>query len=121
MHRRWSAYCSFALGVSSWVLLGAVAIGMVAYSPFVEEWLLNPSPGIIAVERTILFTTAAAAGIAWVAAFIHVWLTRRDRSSVPTPLLLAMIMVFNFVGAFFYYFLYVYWTSPVSIELTSNS
>lgn len=103
-----SGVAAKVLAICAWLtLMLAIAVGIIGADPTLSR--LIRVPGAVLVV------------FLWGAALWHEWLDPRRRS-VPQWAVLLLLVLGNFVAAFFYYFLFVLWRTPSgSRESSSNS
>jgi len=101
------------LAVGAWVLLAAIAAGLLTSIPRVDAAIEQSSRTGWAklITVIVLVTVGAAAIAAWVGALWHAAATHRS-SAAGRWALIAVLIFGNFVASFFYYFGYVYWLRP---------
>ena len=101
------------LGIAAWVLLAAVALGLLTSIPTLDVAIGRASrTTFVTLLMAAIFTVVGAAAIAaWIGAVWHARVTHLS-STTGRSALLALLILGNFVAAFFYYFGYVYWTRP---------
>jgi hypothetical protein len=98
------------LAAAGWVLLGMLILGLASTLPGIKGWLARMDRDPLFAARHDLGTRIV--GIAGVAAWAAaVWYAIRDpeRHLLPKPLIVFLLLFSNFVGAFIYYFLFVFW------------
>jgi len=110
------------LSVAAWAMLGWVALGYVSTIPAVDRWLtVFERTGVGRVSEGLFLVVLGLTGITlWVAA---IWeaLTSMPKGSVRRPFLLVVLVAGNFVAAFFYYFLHVFWRPEPRLERRQKS
>lgn len=109
------------LAVSAWTIALVVVIGGFASLGAVARRIESaPAGSVLRVgEGVILTVTGLAVVLAWISSVTHALLNRRFVGA--KRLVVAVVLILsNFVGAFFYYFLYVIWT-PRTVSPTGKS
>jgi hypothetical protein len=104
-----SGIARVCLAVSSWLLLIAVGVGYLTLIPAVDERLDTNIVAVRIAETFFLATIGAAAITAWISAVWYAITSHKAKTGLPRELLVILLIATNFVGAFFYYFLSVYW------------
>ena len=95
------------LAVGSWLLLAAVALSVSLSVAGLDFERNGPDSALGMIAQNIVLGVVALAMImAWIGAVWHFWITRpKARHSTA----FALLVLGNFVAAFFYYFLHVLW------------
>ena len=101
------------VAVSAWMVLGLVIASGVTSIDAIGSWLASSPEGSLPalLSSALIALGGAAMLILWASAVLHAFVDVR-RTGVPRLLLIGMLIVFNFVGGFFYYFLYLVWRKP---------
>lgn len=98
------------LSFASWTLVGWIVVGYLSTVPSIDSRLTiaESQPIVRSTVAVFLAVLTLTALVTWVAAL---WYAFSDTAHhhVPRVLLIAVLVFSNFVGAFFYYFLFVHW------------
>jgi hypothetical protein len=96
------------LKISAWAMLGAVAIGYVSTVPAVNAYLDELQASTLGkwLISLVLLLVAADALLLWISAVSYAWASRTARGLPRWPVVVVLV-IGNFVSAFFYYFLFV--------------
>lgn len=98
------------LSVSAWATLGMVALGGILSISTIAEAIQAARPGTVLHIASTAVPAAAAVilFVLWGSALWYAWNDHSQRS-MPRGLLIALLLIGNFVAAFFYYFVFVLW------------
>ena len=99
---------------SAWAMLAWVVVGMISTVPDVDKKLtaIDANPAVHMSVIAFLIIVLLTALSLWASAIWYTALvTRGNRNETTRRLILALLILGNWVAAFFYYFAYVHWRS----------
>ena len=97
--------------VGAWIVLAAIVLGYISTIPAVDSAIGNPPPGTTGnILLTLVLVLFGVAGlVCWAGALWHASVNSRISSQANRVLLIIVLVICFFVGAFFYYFGYALW------------
>ena len=98
------------LAITAWLTLLLVILAGILSIPFVAEIVTTASEASVVswFGNVILAAAIVILPAVWISAVVHA--ASIPRPPIPRSLLLVGLVVSNFVGSMFYYFVYVHWT-----------
>lgn len=111
---RWSGsnHALSIMSVSAWATLGMVVLGGILSIPTIAAPMQAARPGTLLHIASTAVSAAAAVilFVLWGSALWYAW-NDRSQKSMPRSLLIVLLLIGNFVAAFFYYFGFVLWST----------